>query len=130
MTIDREPFGLPFNILQEKGPWPRCWYIMWGPNKRIWNLLCFPLVSWDLSHFRTCKSPTWKFLSPTKWVSNHFLTKTWWAWNLCLDLFCYSSNLRSVSILCCIIGFSLSCTIWASCREGRNILGGSIASWP
>ncbi len=111
-----------------KVEWPIFSQIWNGPSHIFWNLVCFPLSSWALSHFRT-KSPTWNCFEPDETESKDDLMICWcFAW-ITLAFSLSSSNFRIWSCLSWIEE-GLSSINWTRAREGRTRFVGSTASFP
>ena len=103
--------------------------ITYGPNQRHWNFVCSPLSSCVLSHFKTRSSTYNSLFEAEPWL-NHDLTICWCFAKFHLAFSLSSSNFNSMLILYSMDEHSISCTARASCNEGRNRLGGRIASIP
>ena len=109
--------------------WPIFSLIWNGPSHIFWNLVCLPLSSWALSHFRT-RSPTCNCLELDEAESNDFLIICWcFAWVI-LAFSLSSSNFKIWSCLSWIEEEGLSSINWTRAREGSARLVGSIASFP
>ena len=100
-----------------------------GPNQRRWNLVCSPLSSCALSHFKT-RSSTYNSLFTDDPRLNHYLTIFWCFAKCFLAFSLSSSNFNSRLILSSTAEHSVSCTARASYNEGKNKFGERIAYTP
>ena len=119
----------PSSVCNLKVLGPSFSVIINGPSHRHWNFVCFPLSSCSLSHFKT-KSPTSKYRLTDFLRSNQRLTVCWCFSNFFLANSLSSSSFCKVLIQCSMEEQGISCTDRASCKEGKNKLGGKMASLP